>query len=273
MRCMCRNPDIVSDYERGEMVCGRCGVVLERMMEAALAPLVAVTQTRSSKNVDDLGTYQIFTHADLRKMGVVNGGVNHANRADKAKKTAKIEVQINQLMDGFGAKDVVRREAVRIFHKCHEARLDALKKNTLVSAACVSLACKLHGTVIREDMLVKYSNVRRMYFRKYTREVHMHLGLPQVSIEDRVKLMLTNISASMNLPVPITRRAFSLFEKVRTADRTFVSNPHTAAMTLLFICNPKATLAGYARHGCTNTSIRCNREKYLKFMKRHGITP
>lgn len=269
-KCICPKSTVVFDHERGEAVCSGCGIVIDEK-EAIVSGLQVLEQMQSGNSSWEMGTRSTMMPSELRKIGVIHGGMREMNQNRRHERILAILRSIDVLLGMINAKPIVRREAVEIFKKCRKHGLTHMKKSTLVASACVSIACRMHGTVVKEQVIVDYSTMSRMYFRRFIREVSHELKIPRVNLEERTRTLIASTASTMELRVTITRRAAALFEKIMKVDDSFITNPMTAAMTLLYLCDPNAVLENYAKYGCTNTSIRANIIKYNKFLERHRI--
>lgn len=270
--CYCPKPDILLDEVKGEVACRGCGIVMGHVQSDMLGR-DEIPQMRISRGPWDVGSGRAISNKDLRSIGIVNGGFKKMRRDDERDRVLKLSLMISRIMQQLSAKEMVTQQAQILMQRAQKDDLFWGKKNSLAASACVCIACRQFGTVVDEGFLVKASEVRRTYYRRFVRQLSSDLKIPRIGVEERTRLFLTNISNNMDLPVPITRRAVILFEKIMKADDTFITNPITAASTMLFLCDPNAVLAHYGRYWCTNTSIKHNLVKYRKFMERHNITP
>lgn len=196
--------------------------------------------------------------------------LNSGRPDHQARKHRMVEALMAEMTESVGAGMRVLEGAKKLYHESFKSGLTMLKKNSLVAAVCVSLALTERG-LPPDRGLVILSGVPRTRFRKYKREIATGLGLPEVACAERAAVLIRRFRSELGLPAPAGAAAARLLRGIMARDETFITNPLAAAITILFICDPEATLRGYARVACTVSTIRVNRARYPEFMRLHGI--
>ena len=164
---------IVHDEFNGEMICERCGVVLEQRMMVNESEEISPDEFYSEKNIGSSGI-DLTKYTGILSTRIANGHspfsiIDHTgnhikghtrdslNRLYKTKQLQKINnnndsslsgvkkglIRLDGLSRRLGLPDSAHQETARLYKKAHSQRLTKGRTISVIVAACTYCSCKI----------------------------------------------------------------------------------------------------------------------------------
>jgi transcription initiation factor TFIIB len=243
----CRSEVVITDHECGEVVCSRCGVVIDRLERSA-------DQEWRAFNVDEfyrrsrtggatsLARYNkgFFTTIGNSKDHKANGlnfdrirvwdfRIQTAN--DRSLKQALHELE--HLKESLGLSDTITEKSAYFYRKA--SRMNLIKGRTVSSvlAASVYLACRELETPRTLSEISASSNVER---KKISRDYRMlvHTFDPKIPSIDHIRC-ITRIANKVGVTERTKRLAVKIMRNVIALQISAGKGPMGIAATVLYI--------------------------------------
>jgi transcription initiation factor TFIIB len=250
----CGDP-LVTDRERGEVVCAQCGLVVS---ESAVdtGPEWRVFDEREKRRVRT-APLKLVIKTDMavkQEHGVQWRRLARFHRETMhgfERRVAKIGGEIRRVKECAGLPQRAVEEAEALVKRYFE--VVAGFPPEVVAVAVLWTAAKAAGAPRPLEDFLKCSRAEERRVRKVTWRLKEVMKLGRSSIEDYVK----TLAARVNLPAPVVKAAVELLEKNRRV--LFGKNPWVSAAAALWLASFKKlgllkALAEAA--GTTPTSIR-----------------
>jgi transcription initiation factor TFIIB len=249
----CRGP-LVTDLQRGEVVCAQCGLVVaeetidtgpewrvfEKEKRVRTAPLRLVVKTDMAVKAEH--------GARWRRLARFHKDTLHGYE----RRLAKIGAELKRIRECAGLPQRVAEEAEALVKKYFD--LVAGFPPEVVAVAVLWTAAKAAGTPrpLEDFLRCSKADERRVRRVAWRLKEEMRLG-GKLSIEDYVKML----AARVNLPAAVVKAAVELLERNRRV--LFGKNPWVSAAAALWLASFKKlgllkALAEAA--GTTTVSIR-----------------
>jgi transcription initiation factor TFIIB len=243
----CRSEIVVTDHECGEVICSRCGVVVDRLESSAI-------QEWRAFSVDDfyrkcriggatsLARYNkglvttIGNSRDAKERGfnfhrirVWDFRIQSAN--DRSLKQALPALE--HLKESLGLPDAIVEKSAYFYRKA--ARINLIKGRTVSSvlAASVYLACRELETPRTLNEVSSASNVTR---KKVSRDYRLllHTFDPKIPAIDHIRC-ITRIANKVGLSEKTKRMAIKIMRQVVAMQVSAGKGPMGMAATVLYI--------------------------------------
>lgn len=242
----CKTYPVITDIERGEMLCGGCGLVLvqnmadlshdnqgytqeEFMSQARTGPATSLTMhdkglsTVIGNNVDSSG------HALSSKTKLTFGRLREWDKRSKSRTTSALSKAFT-LLNGMKTKlaipDNVVEEAAYLYRKAASARLTRGRTMASLVSAALYAACRETNTPRTLDDIAKAGNIeRRILSRDFRTLINkFELRLDQYNTAS----FIVKISNNLNLKEKTKRDALSILK--RSEEKKITSGKHPVAL-------------------------------------------
>lgn len=221
MSCLCPRPTVLSDAVRGEVLCGRCGTVME-------SDVPVMPSRDAGVPVQNREDYGIGT---MDPQG--GGGAKSVagKRSPQGVLLAKTMSQLRQMLESVGAAGAIRAEAYALCRRMVAAGLVSGRDRTVTAGALLVLACKLHGRVIRWSDIPGISRKPRRIMKAY-REIREAAGLAPSGYTEA---LVSRLCSDMQLSVRLAGTAIGMVESMREARFTDGKKPQCVAAAAVFL--------------------------------------
>ncbi len=284
----CGSPNLVHDYERAEMVCERCGLVIERDF-IDMGPEWRAFDSEQRMKRSRVGapmTYTIHdkglsTMIDWRNKDFYGKSISSRSRAQLfrlRKWQRRIRVsnaternlafalsELDRMASALGLPRNVRETAAVIYRKAVEKNLIRGRSIEGVAAAALYAACRQNSVPRTLDEISEYSRVGRKEIGRTYRFIARELGLKLLptSAMDYVP----RFCSALGLSGEVQQKAIEILRQAQEKELTSGRGPTGVAAAAIYIAS---ILSGQRRTqrevaevaGVTEVTIR-NRYKEL----------
>jgi len=242
----CKTYPVITDIERGEMLCGGCGLVLvqnmadlshenhgytqeEFMSQARTGPATSLTMhdkglsTVIGNNVDSSG------HALSSKTKLAFGRLREWDKRSKSRTTSALSrafTLLNGMKTKLAIPDNVVEEAAYLYRKAASARLTRGRTMASLVSATLYAACRETNTPRTLDDIAEAGNVERRILSRDFRTLikKFDLKLNQYNTAS----FIVKISNNLNLKEKTKREALAILK--RSEDEKITSGKHPVAL-------------------------------------------
>jgi transcription initiation factor TFIIB len=243
----CRSEVVITDYECGEVICSRCGVVIARLEGSALQEWRAfsVDDFYSRCRVGGATSLARYNKGLLTTIGnsrdSKESGINFdririwdfriQTANDRSLKQALPALE--HLKESLGLPDTIVEKSAYFYRKA--ARINLIKGRTVSSvlAASVYLACRELETPRTLNEVSSASNVPR---KKISRDYRLlvHTFDPKIPAVDHIRC-ITRIANKVGLSEKTKRMALKIMRQVVAMQISAGKGPMGIAATVLYI--------------------------------------
>ena len=249
----CKTYPIITDSERGEILCGGCGLVLlqkledssyeshgytqeEYMSQTRTGPGTSLTMndkglsTVIGKNVDSTG------HAISNKTKQTFSRLRIWDQRSKSRTVSSLSkalTQLNAMKTKLSVPNSVVEDAAYIYRKAVAAKLTRGRTMTSLIAASLYAACRENNTPRTLDDIAKAGNIERRVLSRDLRTLIKRLGLSLSQYD--IGSFIVKIANNLNLKEKTKRDAISILQKAEDIEITAGKNPIAQAAASLYI--------------------------------------
>ncbi len=249
----CKTYPIITDSERGEVLCGGCGLVLlqkledfsheshgytqeEYMTQTRTGPGTSLTMndkglsTVIGKNVDSTG------HAISNKTKQAFSRLRIWDQRSKSRTVSSLSkalTQLNAMKTKLSVPNSVVEDAAYIYRKAVAAKLTRGRTMTSLIAASLYAACRENNTPRTLDDIAKAGNVERRVLSRDLRTLIKRLGLNLNQYD--IGSFIVKIANNLNLKEKTKRDAIAILQKAEDIEITAGKNPIAQAAASLYI--------------------------------------
>ena len=227
----CKTYPAITDSERGEIVCGGCGLILVQNLADASYENNGYTQEDFMKQ-SRTGPATSLTMFDKGLSTVIGNNKDSSGNAlpsktkyefnrlrtwdqrSKSRKTATLSkafTLLHSMKTKLGVPDNVVENAAYIYRKIVSAKLTRGRTMTSLISASLYAACREHNIPRTLDDIAKAGNVERRILSRDLRTIIKKLGL-NLNQYDTASF-ISKISNNMNLKEKTKRGAFEILER------------------------------------------------------------
>ena len=249
----CKTYPVITDSERGEIVCGGCGLILVQNISGTLNESngytlegflkIARTGPATSLTMHDRGLSTVIgTNKDFSGNALSSKTKYEFNRLrtwdqrSKSRKTA-IFSRAFTLLHGMkiklGVPDSVVENAAYIYRKIVNAKLTRGRTMASLVSASLYAACRENNIPRTLDDVANAGNVERIILSRDLRTIIRKLGL-NLNQYDTTSF-ISKISNNMNLKEKIKRDAFEILKRCENEEITAGKHPVAQAAASLYI--------------------------------------
>ncbi|MEK9681704.1 MAG: transcription initiation factor TFIIIB [Nitrosopumilus sp.] len=249
----CKTYPAITDSERGEIVCGGCGLILVQNLADASYENNGYTQEDFMKQ-SRTGPATSLTMFDKGLSTVIGNNKDSSGNAlpsktkyefnrlrtwdqrSKSRKTATLSkafTLLHSMKTKLGVPDNVVENAAYIYRKIVSAKLTRGRTMTSLISASLYAACREHNIPRTLDDIAKAGNVERRILSRDLRTIIKKLGL-NLNQYDTASF-ISKISNNMNLKEKTKRGAFEILKRCEEEEITAGKHPVAQAAASLYI--------------------------------------
>jgi len=249
----CKTYPMITDSERGEIVCGGCGLILVQnisdtsyenngytlegfMKQARTGPATSLTMFDKGLSTV-IGTNKDFSgNALSSKTKYEFKRLRTWDQRSKSRNTASLSKAFT-LLHGMKTKlaipDNVVENAAYIYRKTVSAKLTRGRTMATLVSASLYAACRINNIPRTLDDIANAGNVERRILSRDLRTIIKKLGLKLEQYD--TNSFITKISNNMNLKEKIKRDAFEILKRCEKEEITAGKHPVAQAAASLYI--------------------------------------
>ncbi len=248
--CQCLTPKIISDDTAGEILCKNCGIVLESHTTGHSDANEKNTTSRHDYGIGTAPAKIKFVHRSSRQIS--------QRITAQEKKTRELFGEVGLILQKISAVAPIAGEAYGIARKCIRQHLTRGRRRADVAAACVTVACKVHGKAITESEIIKVANSSKKTTRKMSRIILEAFNLNIMTVHQRTIRLTNRICSDLGLSQRVATMSLRLMEKARKNGLVASSNPGTVAGAVVYLsCEKTISQRKIAvLSGVTDVSVR-----------------
>ena len=249
----CKTYPVITDSERGEIVCGGCGLILVQNISGTLNESngytlegflkIARTGPATSLTMHDRGLSTVIgTNKDFSGNALSSKTKYEFNRLrtwdqrSKSRKTAifsRAFTLLHGMKTKLGVPDSVVENAAYIYRKIVNAKLTRGRTMASLVSASLYAACRENNIPRTLDDVANAGNVERIILSRDLRTIIRKLGL-NLNQYDTTSF-ISKISNNMNLKEKIKRDAFKILKRCENEEITAGKHPVAQAAASLYI--------------------------------------
>lgn len=249
----CKTYPVITDSERGEIICGGCGLILVQNISDTLnesngytlegflkitrmgAPTSLTMHDRGLSTV--IGTNKDFSgNALSSKTKYEFNRLRTWDQRSKSRKTAifsRAFTLLHGMKTKLGVPDSVVENAAYIYRKIVNAKLTRGRTMASLVSASLYAACRENNIPRTLDDVANAGNVERIILSRDLRTIIRKLGL-NLNQYDTTSF-ISKISNNMNLKEKIKRDAFKILKRCENEEITAGKHPVAQAAASLYI--------------------------------------
>ena len=249
----CKTYPMITDSERGEIVCGGCGLILVQnisdtshennsytlegfMKQARTGPATSLTMFDKGLSTV-IGTNKDFSgNALSSKTKYEFNRLRTWDQRSKSRNTASLSKAFT-LLHGMKTKLAIPNNVVEnaayIYRKIVSAKLTRGRTMTSLISASLYAACRENNIPRTLDDIANAGNVERRILSRDLRTIIKKLGLNLNQYD--ITSFITKISNNMNLKEKIKRDAFEILKRCEKEEITAGKHPVAQAAASLYI--------------------------------------
>lgn len=286
----CLESVTITDIETGEIICQRCGVILQDTnsydrRDDIFTKSINIDQVdnRASLRRHDMGLSTVIDKFNLDSKGKpiaykIRQDMNRMRLWDsrsQAKNTKERNLraalsEMDKLKEKLSLSDAIIERSAYLYRKAAKAQLIRGRKINGILGACVYVACRemdVPRTIIEISKSLQES---RSSIAKNYRMLFNNLKIT-VSIQDPIKCIV-KIANNLEIPENTTREAIHIFDTLKERRLTAGKKPDTVAATVIYMACVKTGVNLSQQKislvsGITGVTIRNRYNDYLKYVK------
>ena len=286
-----RNNTTVTDFETGEVICQKCGVVLQDKISHNRKDGNGFTnnayhshiRNRSNIRFHDMGlatTIDKFNQDStgkpidykmkiaMKRMRLWDARSQAKNSSERNLRIALSEME--KLREKLCLSDAITERSAYLYRKAAKAQLIRGRSIKGVIGACVYVACREMDTTwtimdISKNLQENKSSIARNY-----RMLFQNLRLT-VSVPDPIKCIV-KIANNLEIPENTKREAIIIFDILKEKKLTAGKKPDAVAATVLYMASIKMNVNLSQQKistisGITGVTIRNRYKEYIKHVE------
>lgn len=289
-RILCDDAIIITDFEMGEMICQKCGKVLQEKIsdtrkersfsgEGDISHVgngtslcfsdMGLSTIIGRKNTDYVGRrLSLEMKQSMYRMRLWDSRSHSKSSSERNFRIALFEMY--KLKEKLSLSDAIIERAAYIYRKAIKTQLVHGRSSRAILGACLYAACRDMDITRRMIEIANQLQEKPKIIAKYYRILFLNLKLA-VSIQDTIN---TIIKIANNLKVSETtkREAIKIYDVLREKRLTAGKNPHAVAATVIYMAGIKTNSNLTQREvtkiaGITSVTIRNRLQDYRKYVK------
>jgi len=285
------NTTAITDFERGEVICQNCGVVLQDKIsfdrkednEFIKNTNPSRVGNRPTLTYHDMGLATIigkFNHDStgkpidykmrhvLKRMRLWDSRSQARNSSERNLRIALFEMK--KLNEKLGLSGAIMERSAYLYRKAARAQLIRGRSIKGVVGACVYVACReMDATRTIRDISNHLQESRSSIAKTY-RMLFQNLRLT-VSVPDPIKCIV-KIANNLEIPENTKREAINIFDILREKELIAGKKPDSVAATVIYMASIKTGVNLTQQNiskisGITGVTIRNRYKEYTKYVK------
>ena len=251
----CETYSTITDLERGEMVCGGCGLILVQNMpdtsyqgngfsyedftkQSRTGPAISLTMydkglsTMIGKNTDSTGTaLSSKTKHEFNRLRIWD-------QRSKSRDTTRLSkglTTLHGMKTKLGVPDNVIENAAYIYRKAVSAGMTRGRTTSSLVAASLYAACRKHGIPRTLDDIADVGNVEKKIL---SRDLRMLIKKLELELDQyNPTSFISKISNNLNLKEKIKRDAINILKRCEEQRITAGKHPVAQAAAVLYLAS------------------------------------
>ena len=287
---LCFDSITITDIETGEMICQKCGVVLQDTnsydrRDDIFTKSINIDQvgSRSSLRFHDMGLATVidkFNHdskgkpiaykirQDMHRMRLWDSRSQAKNTSERNLRTALSEME--KLKEKLSLTDAIIERSAYLYRKAAKAQLIRGRRINGIVGACVYVACREMDVTRTIIEISKSLQESRSSIAKNYRMLFNNLKI-SVSIQDPIKCIV-KIANNLEIPENTKRKAVNILDILKEKNLVAGKKPDAVAATVIYMACVKTDINLSQQQisrvsGITAVTIRNRYNEYKKYVK------
>lgn len=289
-RISCDDAIVITDYEMGEMICQKCGKVLqEKISDTRKGRSFSGEEDNThvgngtSLSLHDMGLSTIIgrTNADfvgrrlssemrqtVYRMRLLDSRSHTKSSSERNLRVALFEIY--KLKEKLGLSNAIIERAAYIYRKAIKAQLVRGRSSRTILGACLYAACRDMDTTRTMIEIANQLQEKPKLIAKAYRILFRNLRLT-VPIPDITNIII-KIANNLCTSETTKREAIKIYDMLKERKLTAGKNPHAVAATVMYMAGIK-TNCNLTQHeitrvsGITSVTIRNRLQDYRKYVE------
>lgn len=250
--CACNTPVFVTDDDAGEIVCSKCGVVIEQnLADVGQEVIYTFEEYVTKRRTGSSSSLTMFDRGLSTVMGKHTGSaereipdknkqlftrlrvLDSRSRGKQEVALAKSLVLLNNLKGRMGLSDTICEHAAYIYRK--SVNLNLIKGRTQKSVLLASLyiSCRTHGVPRSLKELAHMGDINPKELSKSIRWLisSLDINLEQISIT----FFINKMASTLGITESTKRKAINLYESCKERKLTDGKHPMSQAAACLYL--------------------------------------
>ena len=265
-RCYCNVPQMVSDIVQGEIVCSRCGVIIESHMIESNANILD-TRPDDIRILGDggLGSEPI-TKLGSRNISNIVKGMQSTDDARLVRLYKPLDVLLGQM----NIPKPISTDAKILARRAIDEKISRGKSLSQIAVACIMIACKKHGRIINDQEILQLANISKKSAYKTYRSLIQRWNIKPHDTQNEIRIRINKACKDLNIPY-MTRTVLDIFENCPS---DIISHPGVCTSGFIYIaCQgkiPQDTIS--AATGVSSVSLRNFTKRYGQIKSMHNTS-
>lgn len=275
---VCGSTELVYDPRTYELVCAKCGYVIENVPYLGKEwRSIDEDEAKTKSRTGSIITYSNIASSLTTEIKDTEGGIEEKTIARKLKKwqqrsTSSYErnlklaqQELKRLSSTLQLPKQVENTALKLYLSAVENGLVRGRSIEAVVAACVYIACRMHEVARTLDEIAKASGIHKKELGKTYKHITSALKIKILPID--VKEYVHRFAMLLNLPPEVVATAIDIINKAIEADITAGRGPAGLAAAAIYLACVKHKIPKTQKEiaevaGITEVTIR-NRYKEM----------
>jgi transcription initiation factor TFIIB len=250
---ICKSSNVITDYESGEIVCSKCGMVISDKIQENKESRTSFN-TEQAKDRRRTGMPTSLASADMGLSTVIARTEKDASGCEiepymvstmnrlrtwdfrtQASSNRNLRFAFNELhtlKDKLGLPDAIIEKTAYIYRKARQRGLARGRSVSALLAAAIYIACRQMGVPRTLDDIAVISNIRRKSIAKCYRQMIFELDL-KLPIIDTTKC-IARVANRVSISERTKHRAVSLMNDVVKSGLSAGKDPMVLAATVVY---------------------------------------
>ena len=248
-KCSCKEPTYITDFDRGETCCKKCGVIIE-------------------SDITEVNDIVINTYANKLAAGTNLGSNKVSNVSSRIQysQTSTVFIgmfrAITSLCNHMRIPKVIQDTAVSYGKRAIDEKMTRGRRVDNVAAACIMIACRDHGRIITEQDMFHNTAISRKSTRRIYRDMKMKWEINQRDMKNEIKGLINRICTENDISYKTKNKAIKTLDN--DYDKYVGSHPSVCAAGLIIsMCSDNISQKKICKTvGVTEVSVRSFARKH-----------
>ena len=264
--CYCNMPQIVSDIVQGEIICSRCGVIIEsRMIES-------VTNTLDTRPDDirilgdgGLGGEPITKIGNKNISSIVKG----MQSTDDAR-LVRLYKPLDAILGQMNIPKTISTDVKILARRAVDEKISRGKSVNQIVVACIMIACKKHGRIIDDQEIIQLANISKKSAYRTYRSLIQRWNIKPHDTQNEIRVRINKACKDLNIQY-MTQAVLNIFENCPSE---IISHPGVCTSGCIYIaCQGKISQNTISTvTGVSSVSLRKFTKRYEQIKDLHNVS-
>ena len=264
--CYCNMPQIVSDIVQGEIICSRCGVIIEsRMIES-------VTNTLDTRPDDirilgdgGLGGEPITKIGNKNISSIVKG----MQSTDDAR-LVRLYKPLDAILGQMNIPKTISTDVKILARRAVDEKISRGKSVNQIVVACIMIACKKHGRIIDDQEIIQLANISKKSAYRTYRSLIQRWNIKPHDTQNEIRVRINKACKDLNIQY-MTQAVLNIFENCPSE---IISHPGVCTSGCIYIaCQGKISQNTISTvTGVSSVSLRKFTKRYEQIKDMHNVS-